>query len=138
MLVRNKRGALQWPHAYPSLAHFGLVPVGESGDKVVGVGLARSLDHRGIEVPPRRSDPEIFEAIGDVVLDRPGQQGGLLPHQRHVAVEPAVVDFGGRLAIQQHLAYLRLVKVLEKVKARLMILSFFFCSGRPMRRCWLK
>jgi hypothetical protein len=42
-----------------------------------------------------------------------------------VSVEPAVVDFGGRLAIQQHLAHLRLVKVLEKVKARLMIFFLF-------------
>eukprot|EP00906_Rhabdomonas_costata_P018576 RCo027112 len=96
--------------SHPTLSHPSAVAFLEAHDKVMRVGQPGRL----VELFPG----VVRHPVGDVVLDRGCEELSVLGNDAGVAVQPLHVQLGQGAAVQQHLAFVRVVKPQQQMDDR--------------------
>mmetsp|Transcript_78054 Transcript_78054/g.221315 ORF Transcript_78054/g.221315 Transcript_78054/m.221315 type:complete len:252 (+) Transcript_78054:287-1042(+) len=94
----------------PALAHRGLVALLQGADEAVGVGHARG--------PHRVLPAGLGAAVQDVGEDGPGEEHGLLLHERHLQPHPAEVQGPDVAPVEQHVSRRRVVVAHQQCDGR--------------------
>ncbi|MNJ59822.1 hypothetical protein D3C77_555240 [compost metagenome] len=94
--------ALTTRQSQPRITQVGLIALRQLQNEFMGMGTARRGFHLGVG--------SLGMSVADVLLDRPEEQRRVLRHQRKVAAQVLRIKTVQRLAIEQNLPLLGVIK----------------------------